>query len=280
VGFAPSPSYFRCSEVSRSAIVLASARSAAKTVAIGKLARETERRRRCRLTPAVTSVSCRSASGIAKPRTITELRWRLKQSEEKFGSIPLAELEGMSDEIAGWAVTLSERLRYPLMAAFRQALEAGIRYGYLMRNPAKLAGPNPMPSPRGIRVYTPDELTAIVGRARRTRGSRRAVRCDHGLRPTVWASVERRDVDKARRVVLVRGTNTARSRREVPLTTAALGALDDVPPRIDTFRCRPRRSCTVASQSTRPSAWQCERRSHPSRPVRSIRRFAEVSTSE
>ena len=29
---------------------------------------------------------------VAKPRTITELRWRLKQSEEKFGEIPLAEL--------------------------------------------------------------------------------------------------------------------------------------------------------------------------------------------
>jgi hypothetical protein len=26
---------------------------------------------------------------VAKPRTITELRWRLKQSEEKFGEIPL-----------------------------------------------------------------------------------------------------------------------------------------------------------------------------------------------
>ena len=36
---------------------------------------------------------------VAKPRTITELRWRLKQSEEKFGDIPLAELEGMTDEI-------------------------------------------------------------------------------------------------------------------------------------------------------------------------------------
>jgi len=95
---------------------------------------------------------------VAKPRTIAELRWRLKQSESNFGEIPLAELEGMADEIAGYAVTLSERLRYPLMAAFRQALEAGIRYGYMTRNPAKLAGPNPMPSPREIRVYTPDEL--------------------------------------------------------------------------------------------------------------------------
>ena len=82
---------------------------------------------------------------VVKPRTITELRRRLKQSEEKFGHIPLAELDGMADEIADYAVTISERLRYPLMVAFRQALEAGIRYGYLTRNPAKLAGPNPMP---------------------------------------------------------------------------------------------------------------------------------------
>ena len=76
--------------------------------------------------------------------------------------MPLAELEGMADEIAGFAVTVPERLRYPLMAAFRQALEAGVRYGYLTRNPAKLAGPNPMPAPREIRVYTADELKAIT----------------------------------------------------------------------------------------------------------------------
>jgi hypothetical protein len=39
---------------------------------------------------------------VAKPRTITELRRRLKQSGEKFGEIPLVELEGMADEIVGW----------------------------------------------------------------------------------------------------------------------------------------------------------------------------------
>ena len=85
---------------------------------------------------------------VAKPRTITELRWRLKQAEAKFGTTSLADLERMTDEIAGFAVGISERLRYPLMAALRQCLEAGIRYGYMTRNPAKLAGPNPMPSPR------------------------------------------------------------------------------------------------------------------------------------
>jgi integrase len=170
---------------------------------------------------------------VAKPRTITELRWRLKQSEGKFGEIPLAELEGMADEIAGYAVTLPERLRYPLMAAFRQALEAGIRYGYLTRNPAKLAGPNPMPSPREIRVYTPDELKAIVDELGVLEAAAVKFAAATGLRPAEWAAVERRDVDKARRVVFVRGTKTHKSRREVPLTAAALAALDEVPPRID-----------------------------------------------
>jgi integrase len=54
-----------------------------------------------------------------------------------------------------------------------------------------------------------------------------------GLRPAEWAAIERRDVDKTRRVVLVRGTKTHKSRREVPLTTTALAALNEVPPRLD-----------------------------------------------
>ena len=44
------------------------------------------------------------------------------------------------------------------------------------------------------------------------------------------------DVDKARRLVFVRGTNTHRSRREVPLTTAALDALAARVPEAVRFR--------------------------------------------
>jgi integrase len=51
-----------------------------------------------------------------------------------------------------------------------------------------------------------------------------------GLRPAEWATLERRDVDKTRRIVNVRGTKTHRSRREVPLTAAALAALEMLPP--------------------------------------------------
>lgn len=170
---------------------------------------------------------------VAKTRTITELRWRLKQSQAKFGTVPLAELEGMADEIAGYAVTIPERLRYPLISAFRQALEAGVRYGYLTRNPAKLAGPNPMPAPREIRVYTAEELTAIAAELGTVEAAAVTFAAATGLRPSEWASIERRDVDKARRIIYVRGTKTARSRREVPLTRAAIATLEQVPPRLD-----------------------------------------------
>jgi len=53
------------------------------------------------------------------------------------------------------------------------------------------------------------------------------------MRPAEWASIERRDVDRRRRTVYVRGTKTDGSRREVPLTRYALAALAEVPPRLD-----------------------------------------------
>src|SRR5262249_4694602 len=152
---------------------------------------------------------------VAKPRTITELRWRLKQSEEKFGSTPLADLEYMSDEIAGWYVGVSDRLRHPLMAALRQALEAGVRYGYMTRTPAKLPAKTPMPDLRPIRVYTPDELKRICGELDTVGGAAVKFAAATGMRPAEWASIERRDVDKKRRTVYVRGAKTDGSRREV-----------------------------------------------------------------
>jgi integrase len=119
------------------------------------------------------------------------------------------------------------------MSALRQTLAAGVRYGYLTRNPAVLVGPNPMPPPRAIRIFTPEELDAIT-KELDTRGAA-AVRfaAATGLRPGEWSNLERRDVDRARRALDVRGTKTRASRREVPLTSAALAAFDSLPPRLD-----------------------------------------------
>jgi integrase len=140
----------------------------------------------------------------------------------------------MTDEIAGFAASLPERFRYSVMAALRQTCEAGVRYGYMTRNPAKLAGSNPMPAPRVVRVYTPKELTTIAKELDKRGAAAITFAASTGLRPAEWAQLERRDVDRARRVLTVKGTKTQRSRREVPLTTTALEALDSLPARIDT----------------------------------------------
>jgi integrase len=64
-----------------------------------------------------------------------------------------------------------------------------------------------------------------------------------GLRPCEWLALERRDDDKANRVLYVERERvdaetkpygkTAASRRRVPLTAAALEAIEALPPRLD-----------------------------------------------
>ena len=41
-------------------------------------------------------------------------------------------------------------------------MEAGVRWGYMTRNPARLAGSNPAPAPRPVRAYTFAELEALA----------------------------------------------------------------------------------------------------------------------
>jgi integrase len=170
---------------------------------------------------------------VAKPATIQTLRWRLRRPVHDYGTTKLADLEHMTDELAGFASRLPERFHYSVMSALRQACEAGVRYGYMTRNPAKLAGSNPMPAPRAVRVYTPKELTKITNELDHRGAAAITLAAATGLRPAEWANLERRDLDRTRRVLTVRGTKTHRSRREVPLTSAALTALDSVPARLD-----------------------------------------------
>jgi integrase len=90
-----------------------------------------------------------------------------------------------------------------------------------------------MPAPRSVRVYMPKELKKIAKELDRRGAAAVAFAAATGLRPAEWAVLERRDVDRKRRVLTVRGTKTQRSRREVPLTGAALAALDSLPARLD-----------------------------------------------
>jgi integrase len=178
-----------------------------------------------------------------RPRTIVELRKRLRYATRAFGRVPLRDLERMSGELADWRTTLPERSRYGVMQALRQTLEAAVRWGYMDRNPAKLAGRNPQPPPRPIRAYTDAELEAIAAELSPQYRPLPALCAATGLRPEEWQALERRDVDRAAGVLSVRRTvssgevvelgKTTRSRRQVPLSPRALAAIDALPARLD-----------------------------------------------
>jgi len=185
----------------------------------------------------------RHAAGV-RPRTIENLRWRLGVAEKAFGDNPLRDLERMSGEIAAWTSTLSERSRFAIMSALRQALGAAVRWGYLTENPAKQAGRNPQPPPRKVRAFTPAEIKAISAELSPRYRPLPAFAAATGLRSEEWQALERRDVDRRDRVLSVRRTvssgevielgKTGGSLRQVPLARAALDALDALPARLDT----------------------------------------------
>jgi integrase len=188
-------------------------------------------------------------AAIVRGRTIESLRERLVHATRAYGDVPLRELERMAGELAAWQATLPERSRYGIVQALRQTLAAAIRWDYMSRNPAKLAGRNPEPSPRPVRAYTVAELDAIGAELSPRYEPLPDFAAATGLRPEEWAVLERRDVDRGAGIVSVRRTvsdgdvvelaKTSKSRRQVPLTPRAGAALDRLPVRIDTPRLFP-----------------------------------------
>jgi len=184
----------------------------------------------------------RHAAG-ARTRTIRSLRQRLGYATRNYGTVRLRDLERMTDEIAGWKTRLPKRSRYGIVSALRQTLEAAVRWGYMSRNPAKLAGRNPQPSPRPVRPFARAEVDAIGAELSKPYRALPAFVAATGLRPEEWAALERRDVDRRAGIVNVRRTvsdgvvvelgKTSKSRRQVPLTRRALAALDALPARLD-----------------------------------------------
>src|SRR5262245_5584984 len=100
-------------------------------------------------------------AAIRSMRTVRCLRERLVRPRGKYGRTPLRELERMAGDLADYRATLPDRYAHAVMGALRQALAAGIRWGYLTQNPAVLAGENPAPPPRTVRVFTLDEQDAL-----------------------------------------------------------------------------------------------------------------------
>jgi integrase len=170
---------------------------------------------------------------IRSPRTIATLRERLARPREEFGSIELVALERMADELGEWRLTLPDRYAHAVMGAFRQVLGAGVRWGLMGRNPVALAGENPAPPARPVRAFTREELEGLEAELPPAYAPLVPLAAATGLRPAEWAALERADVDRARRLLRVRGTKTSGSVRQVPLSARALAALDRLPARLD-----------------------------------------------
>ncbi|MEJ7893060.1 MAG: site-specific integrase [Solirubrobacteraceae bacterium] len=150
----------------------------------------------------------------------------------------------MSGEIATWQAKLPERSRYGVVQALRQTIGAAVRWGYMTRNPALLAGQNRQPSPRTVRAFTRGEIDAIAAELPPAYAPLPAFAAATGLRPEEWQALERCDIDRRGGILTVRRPisdgevvelgKTTGSRRQVPLTRRALDALDLIPPRLDT----------------------------------------------
>jgi integrase len=181
---------------------------------------------------------------IRSPRTIRSLRERMKRPLDEYGDTRLAELETMALEISGWRSTLPPRYAPKVIGALRQVFAAGMRWRLLTTNPAVDAGPNPEADPTPARVYTVAELDALADELSDAYRTLPAFGTATGLRPEEWSALERRHIDRARRLLrveqknvyatIVPGGKTKKSIREVPLTGRALAALDVLPPRLDT----------------------------------------------
>jgi integrase len=137
----------------------------------------------------------------------------------------------MGGELADFRATLPPRFAHDVMRALRQTFAAAVRYGHMTVNPAVAAGDNPTPRPRHVRPYTLAELDALEAELDPVYSPFVPLVAATGLRPLEATLLERRDVDRTRRVLTVRGTKTTGSRREVPLTGRAIDALERLPAR-------------------------------------------------
>lgn len=119
-----------------------------------------------------------------------------------------------------------------------------MRWGYMSRNPAKLAGPDRQPAPRAVRAFTRCEVDALAAELRPMYQPLPVFAAATGLRPEEWQALERRDIDARARVVSVLRTvsdgdvvelgKTSGARRQVPLSRRAMGVVDALAPRLDT----------------------------------------------
>jgi integrase len=179
---------------------------------------------------------------IAEENTIVTLRYWLKHATETFGSVQVDRLT--MPQVKAWRRQLGPSVHH-YHAALRQVLNHAVGAGYVAENVATLVE---NPNPKRAEVHTFASWKEVEAVAAELLPRHRAIpifAAGTGLRPEEWIGLERRDVDRERRLVGVNRVytdgrvkltgKTPRSvPRLVPLTERTLAALDAMPVRLDT----------------------------------------------
>ncbi len=178
---------------------------------------------------------------VAEEITIETLRYRLQHAVDAFGMTRIDRLRPA--EIGAWRKRLPVGSAHYIHRALRQVLRYGVRCRYIYENPASLI-PNPAPRHSEMKIFSWPEIEAVAAELPPRYRAIPVFAAGTGLRPEEWIALERRDVDRDRRIVSVQRvyTNgrvtehpkTNRSRRRVPLRRRVLEVLDAMPPRVDT----------------------------------------------
>jgi integrase len=172
----------------------------------------------------------------AQPVTIEKLRYLLSKATVAFGDRAIGELT--SQEIAAWRMTLSPGYRFEATQALRQVLHRAVAWGMIRVNPAKVGVDNPVRRRKEQHPFESwAELEAVAAAIGPRYGPMILFAAATGLRPAEWIALEKRDVDRKERIVLVRRSftrgqlkipKTEASIRAVPLQARGLEALDRV----------------------------------------------------
>jgi integrase len=181
------------------------------------------------------------AQHVAQDVTLETLRYRLQHAVAAHGATRIDRLS--VSEVGAWRKQLPAGSAHYIHRALRQVLQYAVRCRYVNENVAAMVS-NPAPRRGEMKVFTWNELDLVAAELRPAHRAIPIFAAGTGLRPEEWIALERRDVDRPRRVVNVQrvytGTavseypKTDRSRRRVPLRERALDALDTLPPRLDT----------------------------------------------
>lgn len=142
---------------------------------------------------------------------------------------PLATLT--AQDIQKWVsqVPGSPRTRRGAFQVLRKALDQAMRTGWMTRNPAALVeAPAPTPQ-RTIEHATEADVAALVEASPEPYSSAILLMAHTGMRVGEALALRWSDIDLDNRQIYVRAGKTARARRTIPLTDAAVSRLRGLP---------------------------------------------------